>query len=150
MSLENWTNYWLISISVISRFSSPCLTLGRSIRFSPIMPIQRLDERPDRTATLQDITCDSDGKIANFISTRNVSHDLPVHSLKGKDAYYIGVFLGWGLSGNCLGDMHNLFGDTNAVHVTVDEKRLQYPSKSSTGKRLPKCLIMSSIILKSW
>ena len=87
----------------------------------PIMPIQRLDERPDRTATLQDITCDSDGKIANFISTRNVSHDLPVHSLKGKDAYYIGVFL-VGAYQEILGDMHNLFGDTNAVHVTVDEK----------------------------
>lgn len=112
------------------------------------MPIQRLDERPDRTATLQDITCDSDGKIANFISTRNVSHDLPVHSLKGKDAYYIGVFL-VGAYQEILGDMHNLFGDTNAVHVTVDEK-VTTSSKSSTGKRLPKCLIMSSIILKSW
>ena len=87
----------------------------------PIMPIQRLDERPDRTATLQDITCDSDGKIANFISTRNVSHDLPVHSLKGKESYYIGVFL-VGAYQEILGDMHNLFGDTNAVHVTVDEK----------------------------
>ena len=48
----------------------------------PIMPIQRLDEKPERSATLQDITCDSDGKIANFISTRNVAHYLPVHSLK--------------------------------------------------------------------
>ena len=57
------------------------------------MPIQRLDEKPDRNATLQDITCDSDGKIANFISTRYVSHDLPVHSLKQKESYYIGVFL---------------------------------------------------------
>ena len=47
----------------------------------PIMPIQRLDERPDRTATLQDITCDSDGKIANFVTSRNVAHDLPVHTL---------------------------------------------------------------------
>ncbi|MDB0796060.1 biosynthetic arginine decarboxylase [Phocaeicola vulgatus] len=87
----------------------------------PIMPIQRLDEKPDRNATLQDITCDSDGKIANFISTRYVSHDLPVHSLKGKDAYYIGVFL-VGAYQEILGDMHNLFGDTNAVHVTVDDK----------------------------
>lgn len=112
------------------------------------MPIQRLDERPDRTATLQDITCDSDGKIANFISTRNVSHDLPVHSLKGKDAYYIGVFL-VGAYQEILGDMHNLFGDTNAVHVTVDEK-VTTSSKSSTGKRLLKCSIMFSIILKSW
>ena len=87
----------------------------------PIMPIQRLDEKPDRNATLQDITCDSDGKIANFISTRYVSHDLPVHSLKQKESYYIGVFL-VGAYQEILGDMHNLFGDTNAVHVSVDDK----------------------------
>ena len=59
----------------------------------PIMPIQRLDEKPDRSATLQDITCDSDGKIANFISTRNVAHYLPVHSLKKTEPYYVAVFL---------------------------------------------------------
>ena len=87
----------------------------------PIMPIQRLDERPDRTATLQDITCDSDGKIANFVSTRNVSHDLPVHTIKSKESYYIGVFL-VGAYQEILGDMHNLFGDTNAVHVSVNDK----------------------------
>ncbi len=87
----------------------------------PIMPIQRLDEKPDRCATLQDITCDSDGKIANFVSSRNVSHDLPVHSIKAKESYYIGVFL-VGAYQEILGDMHNLFGDTNAVHVTVNEK----------------------------
>ena len=87
----------------------------------PIMPIQRLDERPDRSATLQDITCDSDGKIANFISTRNISNYLPVHSLKGKEPYYIGVFL-VGAYQEILGDMHNLFGDTNAVHISVTDK----------------------------
>ena len=86
----------------------------------PIMPIQRLDEKPDRTATLQDITCDSDGKIANFVSSRSVSHDLPVHTLKSKESYYIGVFL-VGAYQEILGDMHNLFGDTNAVHVTVND-----------------------------
>lgn len=112
---------WLISISVISRFSSPCLTLGRLIRFSRSCLSSGWMNVRTGTATLQDITCDSDGKIANFISTRNVSHDLPVHSLKGKDAYYIGVFL-VGAYQEILGDMHNLFGDTNAVHVTVDEK----------------------------
>lgn len=87
----------------------------------PIMPIQRLDEKPDRSATLQDITCDSDGKIANFISTRNVAHYLPVHSLKKTDPYYLAVFL-VGAYQEILGDMHNLFGDTNAVHVSVNEK----------------------------
>ena len=87
----------------------------------PIMPIQRLDEKPDRTATLQDITCDSDGKIANFVTSRSISHDLPVHAIKSKESYYIGVFL-VGAYQEILGDLHNLFGDTNAVHVTVDEK----------------------------
>lgn len=87
----------------------------------PIMPIQRLNEKPDRVATLQDITCDSDGKIDNFISTKNISYFLPVHSLKQNDSYYIGVFL-VGAYQEILGDLHNLFGDTNAVHVSVDEK----------------------------
>ena len=84
----------------------------------PIMPIQRLDEKPERNATIQDITCDSDGKIDNFISTRNFSYDLPVHSIKSKDSYYFGVFL-VGAYQEILGDLHNLFGDTNAVHVSV-------------------------------
>ena len=58
---------------------------------------------------------------SNFVSTRNVSHDLPVHTIKTKESYYIGVFL-VGAYQEILGDMHNLFGDTNAVHVTVNEK----------------------------
>lgn len=86
----------------------------------PIMPIHYLDEKPINYATLQDITCDSDGKIDNFISTRNFSHNLPVHSLKGKESYYIGAFL-VGAYQEILGDLHNLFGDTNAVHVSVNE-----------------------------
>ena len=90
----------------------------------PIMPIHRLDEKPTRNATLQDITCDSDGKIDNFISTRNISHYLPVHVLKPKDTYYIGVFL-VGAYQEILGDLHNLFGDTNAVHVSVDNEGYQ-------------------------
>lgn len=87
----------------------------------PIIPIQRLDEKPDRSATIQDITCDSDGKIDNFISTRNISYFLPVHSIKLKESYYIGVFL-VGAYQEILGDLHNLFGDTNAVHVSVSDK----------------------------
>ena len=86
----------------------------------PIMPICRLDEKPDRSATLQDITCDSDGKIDNFISLRNSTYYLPVHDFKGKEPYYIGVFL-VGAYQEILGDLHNLFGDTNAVHVKVYE-----------------------------
>jgi len=85
----------------------------------PIVPLQRLDEKPTRSATLQDITCDSDGKIDNFISVKNTPHYLPVHALKVREPYYIGVFL-VGAYQEILGDLHNLFGDTNAVHVTVD------------------------------
>ena len=86
----------------------------------PIMPIQRLNERPTRSATLQDITCDSDGKITNFVTNRHVSHILPVHPLKKNEPYYLGVFL-VGAYQEILGDMHNLFGDTNAVHISVKD-----------------------------
>ena len=86
----------------------------------PIMPVQRLGERPDRQATLQDITCDSDGKITNFVTNSYMSHSLPVHSLKSGEPYYLAVFL-VGAYQEILGDMHNLFGDTNAVHVSVSE-----------------------------
>ena len=86
----------------------------------PIVPISRLDEKPNRTATLQDITCDSDGKIDNFINMKNYTYHLPVHSLNKKEPYYIGVFL-VGAYQEILGDLHNLFGDTNAVHISVDK-----------------------------
>ena len=86
----------------------------------PIVPIQRLDERPTRNATLQDITCDSDGKIANFVTNRHISHVLPLHPLKKNEPYYLGVFL-VGAYQEILGDMHNLFGDTNAVHISVKD-----------------------------
>ena len=86
----------------------------------PIMPISHLDEKPTCNATLQDITCDSDGKIANFVSQQSINSHLAVHNLKNqKGPYYIGVFL-VGAHQEILGDMHNLFGDTNAVHVSVD------------------------------
>lgn len=84
----------------------------------PIIPISRLNEQPTKSATIQDITCDSDGKIDNFISTRNFSYHLPVHELNSKEPYYLGVFL-VGAYQEILGDLHNLFGDTNAVHIKV-------------------------------
>jgi arginine decarboxylase len=87
----------------------------------PIVPLSRLDEKPNRTATLQDITCDSDGKIDNFINMKNYTYHLPVHSLTKREPYYIGVFL-VGAYQEILGDLHNLFGDTNAVHISVNEK----------------------------
>ncbi len=86
----------------------------------PIMPIQRLNERPTRHATLQDITCDSDGKISNFVADGHIKHVLPIHALRKNENYYLGVFL-IGAYQEILGDMHNLFGDTNAVHISVKD-----------------------------
>ena len=86
----------------------------------PIMPIQRLNEPPTRNCTLQDITCDSDGKIANFAVNGGQSNVLPVHVLRKNEPYYIGVFL-VGAYQEILGDMHNLFGDTTAAHISVTD-----------------------------
>jgi len=83
----------------------------------PIMPLHRLDERPTRRAVFADLTCDSDGKIDKFIDQRDVKDVLELHALNGQ-AYYIGVFL-VGAYQEILGDMHNLFGDTDAVHVRL-------------------------------
>lgn len=90
----------------------------------PIIPLSRLDERPDRTCTIQDITCDSDGKIANFVTPHGTSPALPVHGVKPGEPYYLGVFL-VGAYQEILGDMHNLFGDTNAVHISVYKDRYE-------------------------
>ncbi len=88
----------------------------------PIIPLSRLDEKPTRMATLQDMTCDSDGKISHFISPQGISTSLPVHPLRQGEPYYIGVFL-VGAYQEILGDMHNLFGDTNAVHISCYKDR---------------------------
>jgi len=83
----------------------------------PIMPIHRLDEEPRRLATLVDITCDSDGKINRFIDpVEDVAPVLPVHEFEHGEAYYLGAFL-VGAYQETLGDFHNLFGDTNIVHI---------------------------------
>jgi len=83
----------------------------------PIMPIHRLEERPTRNAILGDISCDSDGKIDQFIDRRDVKRTLPLHPFNGQE-YYLGAFL-IGAYQEILGDLHNLFGDTNAVHVSL-------------------------------
>ncbi|MBM4144056.1 MAG: biosynthetic arginine decarboxylase [Lentisphaerae bacterium] len=85
----------------------------------PVMPIHRLNEPPTREAVLADISCDSDGKIDTFIDLRDVRRTLPVHELNSGE-YYLGVFL-VGAYQETLGDMHNLLGDVNTVHVSVDE-----------------------------
>ena len=84
----------------------------------PIMPIHRLDERPTRRGILADITCDSDGKIDEFIDLRDVKKVLELHPKNGAP-YHLGIFL-VGAYQEILGDMHNLFGDTHTVHVSLD------------------------------
>jgi len=85
----------------------------------PVMPIHRLEEQPTRFGVLGDISCDSDGKIDRFIDRRDVKNTLPLHNFNG-ETYYLGAFL-LGAYQEILGDLHNLFGDTNAVHVTLSE-----------------------------
>jgi len=85
----------------------------------PVMPVHRLGERPTSRAVLGDITCDSDGKLDQFIDRRDVKRTLALHGLTD-EPYYLGVFL-VGAYQEILGDLHNLFGDTHAVHVTLDE-----------------------------
>jgi arginine decarboxylase len=85
----------------------------------PIMPIHRLQEAPVRHAVLGDISCDSDGKVDQFIDRRDVKKTLPLHSFGG-EPYFIGTFL-VGAYQEILGDLHNLFGDTNTVHVSLNE-----------------------------
>jgi arginine decarboxylase len=86
----------------------------------PIMPIHRLNEMPTRNAILGDISCDSDGKIDQFIDRRDVKRSLPLHALNNGEPYVLGAFL-VGAYQEILGDLHNLFGDTNAVHVSLSE-----------------------------
>jgi len=89
----------------------------------PIMPVSRLNERPTREGTLVDITCDSDGQINKFIDLRDVRDTLPLHRLNqnghGQEAYYLGFFL-MGAYQDIMGDLHNLFGRVNEVHVFLD------------------------------
>jgi arginine decarboxylase len=89
----------------------------------PVMPIHRLNERPERRATLVDLTCDSDGKIEHFIDTdsEQMQNYLDVHDLVEGQPYYLGAFL-TGAYQEILGDLHNLFGDTDTVHITINDK----------------------------
>jgi len=86
----------------------------------PIVPIHRLHERPTRLATIADITCDCDGKIDRFIDLRGVRRALPLHELRKGEDYILGVFL-VGAYQETLGDLHNLFGDTNVVGVRLGD-----------------------------
>ncbi|RYE74893.1 MAG: biosynthetic arginine decarboxylase, partial [Myxococcales bacterium] len=87
----------------------------------PIVPIHRLDERPELNSTLVDITCDSDGKVTKFIDNNNdVRETLPLHAIADGKPYYLGIFL-TGAYQDIMGDLHNLFGRVNEVHVFLDE-----------------------------
>ncbi len=86
----------------------------------PITPIHRLDEQPTRRAVLQDLTCDSDGKVTQYVDQQSIESTMPVHDLKEGEEYLLGVFL-VGAYQEILGDMHNLFGDTDSVNVYLDE-----------------------------
>jgi len=88
----------------------------------PIMPIHRLNEEPTRRGTIQDVTCDSDGKIEKFIGDRTARPSLELHPFNDGDPYIIGIFL-TGAYQEILGDLHNLFGDTNAVHIRLSQAK---------------------------
>ncbi|MEN8687619.1 MAG: biosynthetic arginine decarboxylase, partial [Desulfuromonadales bacterium] len=87
----------------------------------PILPLQRLSQKPDVMATVADITCDSDGEVNSFVGENGRSKYLPLHKVQSDEEYYIGFFM-IGAYQEILGDMHNLFGDTNAVHITFNKK----------------------------
>jgi arginine decarboxylase len=86
----------------------------------PVMPIHRLNELPDRNATLVDITCDSDGKVAKFVDLQDVKETLPLHRWQPGEPYFIGFFLA-GAYQDIMGDLHNLFGRVNEMHIYLDE-----------------------------
>src|SRR5580693_7366211 len=86
----------------------------------PIMPIHHLEQPPDRNGTLVDITCDSDGKVSSFIDLQDVKETLPLHRIRPGEPYYLGFFL-MGAYQDIMGDLHNLFGRVNEVHIFLDE-----------------------------
>jgi arginine decarboxylase len=103
----------------------------------PIMPIHRLGEEPMRRGILADLTCDSDGKIDQFIDLRDVKPVLELHHLKKNKPYFLGLFLG-GAYQEIMGNLHNLFGDTNAVHIKLTPKgyQIEHVVKGDTMKEV--------------
>lgn len=105
----------------------------------PVMPIQRLTEEPTKRATLADLTCDSDGRIGRFLDQQGTKDVLEVHTPTESAPYYLGFFL-TGAYQEILGDMHNLFGDTNTVHVDLDERGKPRLSNILRGDRVKEVL----------
>jgi len=88
----------------------------------PVVPMQRLHQRPDRRAIIQDLTCDSDGQIERYVDAYGIETSLPVHLIEENEKYRFGIFM-VGAYQEILGDMHNLFGDTNTINVELDENK---------------------------
>ncbi len=110
----------------------------------PIVPIHRLDERPQSQSTLVDITCDSDGKVSKFIDINDVKDTLALHDIKEGEPYYLGIFL-TGAYQDIMGDIHNLFGRVNEVHVFLDddEESGYYLEESIAGNTIGEVLGMT-------
>ncbi len=110
----------------------------------PIMPIHRLDERPQLESTLVDITCDSDGKVSKYIDLTDVRETLPLHDLRDGQPYYLGIFL-TGAYQDIMGDLHNLFGRVNEVHVFLDddEESGYYIEEEIPGQSIGEVLAMT-------
>ena len=105
----------------------------------PVMPIQRLDEEPTKQAVLADVTCDSDGRLDRFIDARGTQRSIRLHPISPDAPYYIGIFL-VGAYQEILGDLHNLFGDTNAVHVNLESDGTPRTTKIVRGETMQEVL----------
>ncbi|AUX21689.1 arginine decarboxylase [Sorangium cellulosum] len=110
----------------------------------PIVPIHRLNERPAADSTLVDITCDSDGKVSKFIDLNDVKDTLPLHPIRGDEPYYVGIFL-TGAYQDIMGDIHNLFGRVNEVHVFLDddEESGYYIEETIAGNKIHEVLALT-------
>ncbi|WP_438043222.1 biosynthetic arginine decarboxylase [Sorangium sp. So ce128] len=110
----------------------------------PIVPIHRLNERPAVDSTLVDITCDSDGKVSKFIDLNDVKDTLPLHPISGDQPYYVGIFL-TGAYQDIMGDIHNLFGRVNEVHVFLDEDEESgyYIEETIAGNKIHEVLALT-------
>jgi arginine decarboxylase len=110
----------------------------------PIVPIHRLNEKPQLESTLVDITCDSDGKVSKYIDLTDVRETLPLHELRSNDPYYLGIFL-TGAYQDIMGDIHNLFGRVNEVHVFLDadEESGFYIEEEIPGQSIGEVLAMT-------
>jgi len=104
----------------------------------PIMPLHRLDEAPGQRAVLQDLTCDSDGHVDRYVEAGGTDTSLPLHPLREGEPYLLGIFL-VGAYQEILGDLHNLFGDTDSINVALEADggyRLEHPERGDTVDEL--------------